>query len=84
MSVSKVNPRRKIKKKKTLAPKRQSQKKQDLDQNINDSKSYIWSSFFENIIWGIQLYKKSITRSLIIFKKSRKMKKNWTSSEFSL
>ena len=50
-------------------------------------------SKFENIIWGIQLYQKSITRSLIIFKKSRKMTNDfsnnyifvhafqWTSSE---
>ena len=27
------------------------------DQNVNDSKSHIWSSFLKNIILGIQLYK---------------------------
>ena len=45
------------------------------DSNINDSKSHICSSFepFENIISGIQLYKKSIIRSLIIFKKLSRM-----------
>ena len=65
----------------------------NLDQNINESKSHTWTSFL-NFIWGIQLNKKSITRSLIIFKKLRKMtndffnnyifvrKFQWTSSEF--
>ena len=32
----------------------QSPKKRNLDQNINDSKSHIWSSFFLNIISGIK------------------------------
>ena len=31
-------------------------KERNLDQNINDSKSHIWNSFFENIISGIQLF----------------------------
>ena len=30
--------------------------------------------FFENTVSGIQLYKRNINRSLIIFKKPRKMK----------
>ena len=30
--------------------------KRNLDQNINDSKSHIWNSFFENIISGIQRF----------------------------
>ena len=29
-------------------------KKQNLGQNINDSKSQVWNSFFENIISGMQ------------------------------
>ena len=37
-------------------PKRSPQKKRNLDQNINDSKSQIWNSFFHNIISGIQLF----------------------------
>ena len=28
----------------------------NLDQNIHDSKSHIWNSFFENITLGIQLF----------------------------
>ena len=66
------------------------------DSNINYSKSHICSSFepFENIISGIQLYKKSIIRSLIIFKKLSRMTNDslsnsifihtfwWTSSDF--
>ena len=41
----------KLKKKKTLAktPQNSPRKKRSLDQNKNDSKSYIWNSFFENI-----------------------------------
>ena len=31
-------------------------KKRNLDQNENDSKSYIWSSFSKIIILGIQLH----------------------------
>ena len=34
----------------------QSPKKRNLDQNINDSKSHLWNSFFENIISDIQLF----------------------------
>ena len=34
---------------------KQSPKKRNLDQNINDSKSYICNSFFENNFSGIQL-----------------------------
>ena len=34
---------------------KQSPKKRNLDQNINDSKSYISNSFFENNFSGIQL-----------------------------
>ena len=34
----------------------QSPKKRNLDQNINDSKSHFWNSFFENIISDIQLF----------------------------
>ena len=61
-------------------------KKRNLDQNINDSKSHIWSSFLKNIISGI--------RSLIKFKKPRKITSDffnkyifvqtfqWTSSEY--
>ena len=29
-------------------------KKRNLDQNINNSKHYIWNSFLENIILGIE------------------------------
>ena len=54
-----------------------------MDENINDSKSYIWSSFYENIVSGIQLYKKSITISLIIFKKPRKMTNNFFNNSFT-
>ena len=52
-----VGPRRKIKEKYLL--KRLNavlKKKRNLDQNINDSKSQIWNSFFKNIISGIQLF----------------------------
>ena len=35
---------------------RQSPQKRNLDQNINDSKSHLWNSFFENIISDIQLF----------------------------
>ena len=31
-------------------------KKLNLDKNINNSKSNIWNSFFENIISGIQIF----------------------------
>ena len=34
----------------------QSPKKRNLDQIINDSKSHLWNSFFENIISDIQLF----------------------------
>ena len=34
----------------------QSPKKRNLDQNINDSTSHLWNSFFENIISDIQLF----------------------------
>ena len=34
----------------------QSPKKRNLDQNINNSKSHLWNSFFENIISDIQLF----------------------------
>ena len=34
----------------------QSPKKRNLDQNINDSKSHLWNSVFENIISDIQLF----------------------------
>ena len=34
----------------------QSPKKRNLDQNINDSKSHLWNSFFETIISDIQLF----------------------------
>ena len=44
-----------------------------MDQNKNDSKPHIWISFLKSIILGIQIYNKSITKSLILFKKPRKM-----------
>ena len=57
LSATMVGPRRKIKEKYLL--KRLNavlKKKRNLDQNINDSKSQIWNSFFKNIISGIQLF----------------------------
>ena len=46
----------KIKKKHWLKHPERSPKKETLDQNINDSKSHIWNSFFEKIISSIQLF----------------------------
>ena len=79
MSANIIDRQRKIESSPKAVP-----KKQNLDQNIYDSKSHIWSSFLKYIIFGIQLYKKkSITRSLIIFKKPRKMASNFLITIYS-
>ena len=55
MSVTMVDQGRKIKKKKNwLKRPKAVPLKRDLDQNINDSKSHICNSFFENIFSGVQ------------------------------
>ena len=48
--------RRKIKRKYWLKHPKAVPQKQNLDRNINDSKSHIWNYFIENIISGIQLF----------------------------
>ena len=48
--------RRKIKRKYWLKHPKAVPQKQNLDRNINDSKSHIWNYFIENIIFGIQLF----------------------------
>ena len=55
MSVTMVGGRLKIKKHWLKRP-RGVPKKQNLNQNINYSKSYIWNSFLENSISGIQSF----------------------------
>ena len=56
MSVTIVGQRRKIEKKTLAKTPYSSPQKQNLDQNINDSKCHIWNSFFKNMISGIQLF----------------------------
>ena len=51
-----VGRRRKIKKKNLAKTPQSSPKKRNLDQNINDSKSHIWNSFFENIISAYSVF----------------------------
>ena len=48
--------RRKIKRKYWLKHPKAVPQKQNLDRNINDSKSHIWNYFIENIISGIQIF----------------------------
>ena len=55
MSVTMVDQGQKIKKKNTgYNALEQSPKNRNLDQNVNDSKSHIFNSFFENIFSGVQ------------------------------
>ena len=49
-------PKTKNKKNHWLKRPKASPDKRNFDQNINDSKSHIWNSFFENIISGIQRF----------------------------
>ena len=50
-----VDQGQKIKKKNTgYNALKQSPKNRNLDQNVNDSKSHIFNSFFENIFSGVQ------------------------------
>ena len=51
-----VGRRRKIGKKNLAKTPQSSPKKRNLDQNINDSKSHIWNSFFENIISAYSVF----------------------------
>ena len=53
MFATMVGQRQKIKK---TNWQKQSPKKQNLDKNINDSKSHVWNSFLENIHSDIQLF----------------------------
>ena len=50
-----VGRRQKLEKKLAKTP-LSSPQNRNLDQNINDSKSHVWISFFENTIWGVQLF----------------------------
>ena len=51
-----VDRRQKIKKKHWLKRPKAVPKKRNLDQNINNSKSHIWNSFYEIIVSGMQLF----------------------------
>ena len=51
-----VSRRRKIKRKHWLKHPKSVPQKQNLDQNIDDSKSHIWDYFIENIISDIKLF----------------------------
>ena len=55
MSATMVGRRQKLEKKLAKTP-LSSPQNRNLDQNINDSKSHVWISFFENTIWGVQLF----------------------------
>ena len=55
MSNTKVDRRRKIKKHTQWLKRPKLVPPKNFDQNVNDSKSHICNSFFENIISGIQL-----------------------------
>ena len=77
ISATMVGRRQKIKKKHWRKRSKAVPKIRNLDQNIYDSNSPIWSSSLKNIILAIKLYKKSITRSLIIFKTPIKMTNNF-------
>ena len=62
---------------------KQSPKKWNLDQNINDSKSHIWNSFFENIISSIQIcdilpqFPVNIIRDIFNFRLSNRKFQSW-------
>ena len=58
MSATMVGQRKKIKRKHWLKRSKAVPKRRNLDQNIYDSNSHIWSSFLKNIISAIKLYKK--------------------------